>query len=166
MFAGSAYLGVVLGYFASYGAAIHISSHSQLQWFVDPPESRHRLTKLTLPRIVPNLLNIYFAVIIFALSFGAIESPRWLMKVGRQSEATENLSKIRGLPADHPFVQTELHAIQAQLERELEANSSLFASVKSLFAKPSNRYRLLLSVASQLLSQWYAMWTFCSSSHG
>lgn len=35
MFAGSAYLGVVLGYFASYGAAIHISNSTQLQWFVE-----------------------------------------------------------------------------------------------------------------------------------
>ncbi|KAK4506508.1 hypothetical protein PRZ48_000240 [Zasmidium cellare] len=136
MFAGSAYLGVVLGYFASYGASIHISSNTQLQW------------------IVPNLLNIYVAIIIFSLSFGAIESPRWLMKVGKYSQATENLSKIRGLPAEHPFVQNELHAVQAQLERELEASSSLWASIKDLFVRPANQYRLWLSVGSQLLSTW------------
>ncbi|KAF2171342.1 hypothetical protein M409DRAFT_18459 [Zasmidium cellare ATCC 36951] len=135
MFAGSAYLGVVLGYFASLRSII-------------------MALKLTSSTIVPNLLNIYVAIIIFALSFGAIESPRWLMKVGRYTQATENLCKIRGLPAEHPFVRTELHAIQAQLERELEASSSLFASFKDLFVKPANRYRLWLSVGSQLLSTW------------
>lgn len=37
MFAGCAYLAVVIGYFASYGAALHISNDSQLQWLVTYP---------------------------------------------------------------------------------------------------------------------------------
>ncbi len=51
--------------------------------------------------IIPNLMHIYFAVVIGILSFGAIESPRWLKKVGRNDEAAQKLGKLRNLPVDH-----------------------------------------------------------------
>jgi len=73
----------MLGYFASWGSSIHISNSSQMQW------------------VVPNLLHIYFAFIIAVLSFFAVESPRWLVRVGKGEKAAANLSKIRGLPQDH-----------------------------------------------------------------
>lgn len=138
MFSGSVYLGIMLGYFASYGSHLHISSASSLQW------------------VVPNLLHIYFATIILVLSFFAIESPRWLVKVGKNEKARANLSKIRGLPEDHVYVQSELFDIHDQLDREREATlgASWFGVVKELVLLPSNRYRLMLSVMSQLLSQW------------
>lgn len=138
MFSGSVYLGIMLGYFASYGSAIHISPSTELQW------------------VIPNLLHIYFAFIIAVLSFGAIESPRWLIKVGKQEKANENLSKLRKLPNDHWYVQSELHDINNQIERELEATrgTTWFGPVRELFTVKANRYRLMLSVFSQLLGQW------------
>lgn len=63
MFSGSVYLGIMLGYFASFGCSLHISDSSQLQW------------------VVPNLLHIYFATIIATLSFGAVESPRYVSSI-------------------------------------------------------------------------------------
>ena len=90
MFSGSVYIGIMLGYFASWGSSLHISSSSQMQW------------------VVPNLLHIYFAAIIATLSFFATESPRWLVKVGKQEKAAANLSKLRNLPTDHWYVQSEL----------------------------------------------------------
>nr|POE54233.1 quinate permease [Quercus suber] len=98
--------GIMLGYFASYGSSIHISNNSQLQW------------------VVPNLLHIYFAAIIFTLSFFAIESPRWLLKVGKHSKAEANLARIRGLHQDHWYVQTELQDVNDQLDREMETRRS------------------------------------------
>ena len=138
MFSGSVYLGIMLGYFASYGCSLHISSTSQLQW------------------VVPNLLHIYFAAIIIVLSFGAIESPRWLVKVSKHEQAAQNLSKIRNLPVDHWYVQSELLDINNQLEREQEATSGTtwLGPVKELVTFESNRYRLMLSIFSQLLGQW------------
>ena len=138
MFSGSVYLGIMLGYFASYGCSIHISDNSQLQW------------------VVPNLLHIYFATIIVVLSFGAVESPRWLIKVGKHEKAAANLAKLRHLPEDHWYVQSEILDINNQLEREQEATrgTTWFGPVKELFAFNSNRYRLMLSILSQLLSQW------------
>lgn len=126
------------GYFASWGASLHISGDDQAQW------------------VVPNSLHLMFAAIIFMLSFGAVESPRWLLKVQRHEEASKNLSKLRQLPESHPFVQTEIIDINDQLNREAEATMGThwFAPVKELLTSPANRYRLMLSLFSQLLAQW------------
>ncbi|EOD49384.1 putative quinate permease protein [Neofusicoccum parvum UCRNP2] len=138
MFAGSVYLGIMLGYFASWGSSIHISGDNQAQW------------------VVPNSLHLMFASIIFVLSLFAIESPRWLIKVKKHESAAANLARLRKLPASHPYVQTEIIDINDQLEREAEATmgTTWFGPVKELFSSPANRYRLMLSLFSQLLSQW------------
>ncbi|KAK5132040.1 hypothetical protein LTR08_000377 [Meristemomyces frigidus] len=138
MYSGSVYLGIMLGYFASWGSSIHISNGSELQW------------------VVPNLLHIYFAAIIVALSFFAIESPRWLVKVGKHEQAATHLSALRQLPEDHWYVQSELLDINDQLDREREATmgSTWFAPIRELVMISSNRYRLMLSVFSQVLAQW------------
>ncbi|KAK3675023.1 hypothetical protein LTR78_004956 [Recurvomyces mirabilis] len=138
MFSGSVYLGIMLGYFSSWGSSLHISGTTQMQW------------------VVPNLLHIYFAVIIAALSFFAIESPRWLVKVGKHEKAATNLSKLRNLPTDHWYVQAELLDINDQLSREREATmgTKWFGTIRELVMLPANRYRLMLSVASQVLGQW------------
>ena len=138
MFSGSVYLGIMLSYFASWGSSIHISSDTSLQW------------------VIPNLMHIYFSSIIFFLSFGAIESPRWLLKVHKKEKAVVNLCKIRNLPADHWYIQSELLDIDNQLEREKEATSGTtwVGPIKELVTIPANQYRLMLSVFSQLLGQW------------
>lgn len=138
MFSGSVYLGIMLGYFASWGSSLHISDSSQLQW------------------VIPNLLHIYFAFIIFVTSFLAIESPRWLIKVGKHEKAAANLSKLRHLPDEHYYVQGEILDINEQLDREREATRGAHWTgvLRELFMEPSNRYRLMLSIFSQLLGQW------------
>ncbi|KAK4507766.1 hypothetical protein PRZ48_001501 [Zasmidium cellare] len=138
MFSGSVYLGIMLGYFASWGCSIHISNSSQMQW------------------VIPNLLHIYFAAIIFATSFFAIESPRWLVKIGQNEKAASNLSRLRNLPSDHWYVQSELLDIHEQLDREREATQGAHWTgvLKELVTSSANRYRLMLSVMSQLLGQW------------
>lgn len=138
MFSGSVYLGIMLGYFSSWGSSLHISDTSEIQW------------------VVPNLLHIYFAVIIATLSLFAVESPRWLIKVGKHEQAAANLSKLRKLPIDHWYVQSEIIDINDQLAREREATmgTKWYGVLKELVMSPANRYRLMLSVFSQLLGQW------------
>ncbi|KAF1947496.1 MFS quinate transporter-like protein [Clathrospora elynae] len=137
-FAGSVYLGIMLAYFASWGSSIHISSATDAQW------------------LVPNSMHLMFAGVIFALSFFARESPRWLIKVGRHQEALDNLSRLRQLPVDHPYVTSEIIDINDQLNREREATmgTSWLGPIRELFSSKANLYRIQLSVMSQLLSQW------------
>ncbi|KAK4500402.1 hypothetical protein PRZ48_008591 [Zasmidium cellare] len=137
-FSGSVYFGTMLAYFAAYGSSIHISGNTQLQW------------------VVPTLLHIYVAVTIIILSFGCVESPRWLLKVGKPEKAAICLSKIRHLPIDHPFLQGELRDVMEEIEREKEATmgTTWFGPLRELVMIPANRYRLMLSVMTQLFSQW------------
>jgi hypothetical protein len=97
-----------------------------------------------------------FAGLIFTLSFFAKESPRWLIKVGRHEEALKNLSQLRQLPGDHPYVQSEIIDINDQLNREREATmgTSWLGPIRELFSSKANLYRIQLSIMSQLLSQW------------
>ncbi|KAF1844167.1 general substrate transporter [Cucurbitaria berberidis CBS 394.84] len=137
-FAGAVYIGIMLAYFASWGSSIHISSHTDAQW------------------LVPNSMHLMFAVLIFTLSFFSRESPRWLIKVGRHEEALDNLSRLRQLPADHPYVTSEIVDINDQLNREREATmgTSWLGPIRELFSSKANLYRIQLSIMSQLLSQW------------
>jgi sugar porter (SP) family MFS transporter len=137
-FAGSVYIGIMLAYFASWGSSIHISSATDAQW------------------LVPNSMHLMFAGLIFTLSWFAKESPRWLIKVGRHEEALANLCQLRQLPADHPYVTTEILDINDQLNREREATmgTSWLGPIRELFASKANLYRIQLSLMSQLLAQW------------
>ncbi|KAK2805073.1 hypothetical protein FQN50_006318 [Emmonsiellopsis sp. PD_5] len=128
----------MLAYFASWGSSIHISDGSDNQW------------------VVPTTLHIMFAGIIFILSFTVLESPRYLVKANKQEQALKTMSTLRNLPPDHPYIQTEMMDIYDQLEREREATmgSHFLGPLKELFMLPSNRYRIMIGLMSQLLSQW------------
>jgi MFS family permease len=137
IFSGSVYLGIMLGYFANWGTSLHVSNHSSKQW------------------IDASILHILFAGIILVMSIFALESPRWLAKVGRDEDAATNMSKLRQLPVDHPYVRAELIDIHDQIEREREATlgSGFFGPLKELFLLPSNRYRIFLGLGCQLLGR-------------
>ena len=102
-------------------------------------------------------MHIMFAGIILILSSFALESPRWLIKVGKHEKAAINLSKLRKLPIEHPYVQSEIIDINEELSREREATmgASKWGKVKELLFIPANRYRIMLSLMTQILSQWY-----------
>jgi hypothetical protein len=89
-------------------------------------------------------MHIMFAGIIMFLSFFALESPRWLIKVGEHEKAAINLSKLRKLPIEHPYVQSEIIDINGELDREREATmgASKLGIVKELCFIPANRYRI------------------------
>lgn len=75
---------------------------------------------------------------------------------GQSEKALDNLCTLRQLPADHAFVRNELLDVKEQLEREKEATmgTSRWGKLRELVMIPSNRYRFMLGIMSQLLGQW------------
>lgn len=99
---------------------------------------------------------VFFALLICA-SFFLCESPRWLWLVGRHDEAIETLVLLRGLPADHPRVSSELDEIKNAIERETthyEAGASrLLGNFKETFTVRSNLRRVQQTLISYALAQ-------------
>jgi len=137
-FSGSVYIGIMLAYFASWGSQLHIKQGTTNQW------------------VVPTTIHIMFAGIIIILSFFNYESPRYLVKIGKDDEATTNLARVRNLPVDHDHVIKEIADIQQQLHEEQEATlgQGWVGILKEMFLMPNNFYRIYLGLFSQLLSQW------------
>ncbi|KAK6454785.1 quinate permease [Scheffersomyces xylosifermentans] len=140
IFSGAVYFGIFLGYCVNYGTILHVSNTSDTQW------------RITLS------LKVILAGIIFILSFlFCVESPRWLLKVNQPDKAIENLSKLRHLPPDHPYIVAEVSDINEQVleEKEAVAGSSIFDKIKSIVMVKSLRYRFFAVAAlAQVLGQW------------
>ncbi|CAH2354624.1 high-affinity glucose transporter Hxt2p [[Candida] railenensis] len=138
VFAGAVYFGIMMGYFANYGTAIHLTGDKQWR--------------------IPTSLKIVFATaIFFGSTFLCVESPRWHMKVGNPDKAAESLGKLRGLPVDHPYVVGEISDINEQIETERRevAGNSIFSLFKEVLFVSSVRYRFFMCACmAQLLGQW------------
>lgn len=137
-FSGAVYLGIMLAYFSSWGSSLHIKQTTTTSWQV------------------PTSLHLIFAGLIFVLSWFNYESPRYLMKCGKNEQAISNLSRIRNLPSDHPTIIYEIQDISRQLAEEQEATlgQGFMGYVKEIFTIRSNLYRVGLGIGSQLCSQW------------
>lgn len=83
----------------------------------------------------------------------ANESPRHLAQTS-PTQALRVLAQLRGLPADHPYVQHELSSIATQLEEEraLAANASMFGLLKEAVTVKSYRRRSVLCVTLMMWS--------------
>ncbi len=105
---------------------------------------------------VPTSLHIIFAGIILVLSFFQYESPRYLVRSNKPDEAVSVLARLRGLPADHPHIQMEMHLIVSSHREESEATlgQGWVGIAKEILVVPKNRYRLFLAVIAQLLACW------------
>ncbi|EGV64219.1 hypothetical protein PSN45_003653 [Yamadazyma tenuis] len=139
VFAGAVYFGIMISYFAVYGCVTTISDDSNLQW----------ITPLCVKIIVPGVILVG--------SFFAIESPRWLIKTGKNEEALKALARLRNLSESHPFIIGEITDITESVHQELEAKK--YNSFLGLFTKlvrvKSLRYRFFaLGCMVQILGQW------------
>ncbi|KAG7196029.1 uncharacterized protein KQ657_000036 [Scheffersomyces spartinae] len=139
IFSGAVYFGIFIGYFANYGTALHIPL-GEKQW------------------IIPTSMKIVMAGLIFIMSLTwCIESPRWLLKVGKQEKAIQNLCKLRHLEVDHPYIISELSDIQTAIAQEKAAVEHYTFAMKwrDLLFVRSVRYRfLIIGCLSQILGQW------------
>ncbi|KAF9778404.1 MFS monosaccharide transporter [Thelephora terrestris] len=67
------------------------------------------------------------------------ESPRWLIKKGRDADAARSLSRLISLSPDHPELQSELDEIRLAFEQEMELGES---SYLDCFRTSHNQIRL------------------------
>ncbi|KAJ5163106.1 Major facilitator superfamily domain general substrate transporter [Penicillium coprophilum] len=137
MFTGAVYLGIMIAYFANWGAQIHMAD-SFNRW------------------AVPTSLHLMFAGIILLLTFFQLESPRFYIKQGKREKALEVLCKLRGLPADHPYILNEISEMDIAFQEEMEA--TLGMGWKGLFKEilgiKRNSYRLFLTNLAQNMACW------------
>ncbi|GHJ85416.1 hypothetical protein NliqN6_1818 [Naganishia liquefaciens] len=76
-----------------------------------------------------------------------LESPRWLASKDRNAMAVKNLSTIRGLDSEHPYVLSELADIHNTLERDRAMCGAGFTGpIKALFQSKAYLKRLAIAV--------------------
>lgn len=84
------------------------------------------------------------------LTIGAVflkESPRWLASRRRHGTALANLSYIRNLPSDHPYVQEEIFEINTAIEHDEESGGrGIMGPLKTLFSSKAYLRRLGICV--------------------
>ncbi|KAF7627613.1 putative sugar transporter [Aspergillus flavus] len=76
------------------------------------------------------------------------ETPRYLINHGRSEEGIKNLCRLRKLPIEHPYVQTEYQEIEAQVryEQECHQGHSYWVVLQDIFLIKSNFQRFLLAI--------------------
>ena len=91
-----------------------------------------------------------------SLSFWAPESPRWLIKQGREGDAHRVFTRIRHMREDDPYIVNELTGVHEQLDREraMTEGVGFFAPLKELLFMSDMRFRLLLSFGLGAAGQW------------
>ncbi|KAK7718914.1 hypothetical protein SLS57_006025 [Botryosphaeria dothidea] len=133
-------LSLTVSCFVVYASFLHLAAGTlqyQVVWFV--------------PCIV-------VALIIAASFFVMYESPRWLMLRGREDEALQTLVALRGLPAAHPRVASEMADIRAQIAKEHArygdaAGSGMKVVLRETFLVPANLRRVQQSCLCYILAQ-------------
>ncbi|CAG9941891.1 unnamed protein product [Clonostachys rosea f. rosea IK726] len=105
---------------------------------------------------IPTSIHLMFAGITLILTFFTIESPCYLIRVGKREEALKVLSKFRGLPVDHPYVIDKITAIDYSYQEEKEATLGMgwMGVVKEIFTVKRNAYRLFLTNLAQIMACW------------
>uniref|UniRef100_A0A4E9E5G7 Major facilitator superfamily (MFS) profile domain-containing protein n=1 Tax=Gibberella zeae TaxID=5518 RepID=A0A4E9E5G7_GIBZA len=129
-------LGVVFGFFFNYGVTKYHAG-TNLQWQL------------------PTALQLIPALIWGVGTFFTPETPRFLLSQNKKTEALAILSRFRGLPEDHPYVQSEFQGIESQLNQEIEivAGANTWDLVKETFLDLSNRRRFTLMFACHVFGQ-------------
>lgn len=76
------------------------------------------------------------------------ESPRYLVNKGETEKGLAALTKLRQLPASHPYVQTEYQEMRAQVQQEQEifAGRNYWIILKDIFTRKANFRRFFLAI--------------------
>lgn len=75
---------------------------------------------------IPVAVQFIWAAVLALGMYFLPESPRWLIKRGREADAIVSLTRITGLPGDAVQLQAELQEIKANLEAELALGTNTY----------------------------------------
>lgn len=102
----------------------------------------------------PIAFQCLFPVLIMPFVLRLPESPRWLLRQGREYEARKVFSALDRLPANHEFVTEEVQDIVNVIEMEKRTGAEQFSLNKLLQQGPKRHFhRLCLSGWAQLMQQ-------------
>lgn len=123
-------LSLMLAFWINYGVSLWPSTSGDKQW-----------------RVAMGIQLIPGVLMCLMMPF-VPETSRYLINHGKSEKGLENLSKLRNLPSDHPYVQLEYREIQAQVEYEQECHQghSYWTVIKDIFLIKSNFRRFFLAV--------------------
>ncbi|KAI0741528.1 MFS monosaccharide transporter [Daedaleopsis nitida] len=99
---------------------------------------------------IPIAIQFIWAFVLFVGMFWLPETPRWLIKQGRDADAAKSLSRLTSLPIDDPEVQIELEDIHAALKEEQELGES---SYLDCFRSSHNKI-LLRTLSGIFIQAW------------
>ncbi|KAK6460193.1 high-affinity hexose transporter [Scheffersomyces coipomensis] len=124
-------VGGVVGYWINYGVLQHIPSTESKQW------------------LIPFAIQLIPSGFFFFGTFFIPESPRYLVFKNKYEKAKKNLSFLRNLPEDHPYLNHELNNTIKDIEiHKLKLGSdSFFEPFKKVFFQKKIVLRLLLSTS-------------------
>jgi sugar porter (SP) family MFS transporter len=132
-------IGDTTGFFISYGVSQTIPQGFK-QWYT------------------PFLVQLIPAVIYLVGVFFLIESPRWLVKMGRDDQALNNLIWLRNLDEDDEYLRWEYKNIKDELEvQKKSVGLGFFDPFRELFRKPHILKRLGITISLFLFQNLYGI---------
>jgi sugar porter (SP) family MFS transporter len=123
----------IIGFWVNYGVNNHISPTSNVQW-----------------RIPFALQFIPGSLLVIAMFFQP-ESPRWLAKKSKWSEARGVLSYLRQLPESDSYINWKVEAIKNQIEHENSGTGRSFLSKLREILTTNVKKRLLIGMALMMI---------------
>ncbi|KAF8515073.1 MFS monosaccharide transporter [Gautieria morchelliformis] len=99
---------------------------------------------------LPIAIQFVWAMVLAVGMFLLPESPRYLMKRGRDAAAAKSLSRLTGVDATHPSIESDLGEIRRNLKHEEEIGQATYADC---FRSGGNRI-LLRTLTGIFLQAW------------
>ncbi|KAK4111475.1 putative sugar transporter protein [Canariomyces notabilis] len=127
--------GVMVSFWINYGSLLHLQGKATYA--------------------VPLALQALPALLLVIFMLMVPESPRWTAKQDNWEATTRIIVRLRGLPADHSYVQSEIQDMAQQLENErrLTGDATILVLLKELIFIPGNRNRAAITVMLMIWQQ-------------